>query len=115
MLSTIVIIGSKAGQRHIELGFAGIDTGGIDGILTHLRRPFLAMRTLGSVNHPGPMKSRPRSRSGAAHDAKEHTIRRPAGPPRPASHPGPFPHQPPPLSAPPHHTTEASTPPRRRA
>src|SRR6266550_241774 len=80
--------GFTSGQRHIELGFAGIDAGGIDVILTHLRRPFLAMRTLGSVNHPGPMKSRPRSRSGAAHHAKEHTIRRPAIRLGPSSEPG---------------------------
>ena len=54
-------------QRHVELVLAGVDPGNNRGSnrggsrdsLAHLPRPFLAMRTLGSVNHPGPMKSRP--------------------------------------------------------
>jgi len=36
------------------------------------------MRTLGSFNHPGPMKNRSRSCSAAALAAREHPIRRPA-------------------------------------
>src|SRR5215467_9041681 len=40
--------------------------------------PFLVMRTLGSFNHPGPMKNRSRSCSAAALAAREHPIRRPA-------------------------------------
>src|SRR5262249_9819373 len=43
-------------DRHIELAFAGVDAGAGYGMLTHLRRPFLVMRTLRSFNHPGPMK-----------------------------------------------------------
>src|SRR5579863_3699986 len=48
-------------DRHIELAFAGIDTGANHAMLAHLPRPFLVMRTQGSFNHPGPMKCRPRS------------------------------------------------------
>jgi len=48
-------------ERGIELAFAGIDAGADHAMLTHLRRPFLVMRTLGSFNHTGQMKSRPRS------------------------------------------------------
>src|SRR5882672_4486311 len=44
-------------DRHIELAFAGVDAGADYGMLAHLRRPFLVMRTLGSFNHPGPMKT----------------------------------------------------------
>jgi len=45
------------------------------------------MRTLGSVNHPGLMKSRSRSCSPTARKALEPTIRRPAA--RPGRPPGP--------------------------
>src|SRR6266436_5436394 len=48
-------------ERHLELAFAGIDAGTDCAMLAHLLRPFLVMRTHGSFNHPGPMKSRPRS------------------------------------------------------
>jgi hypothetical protein len=41
-------------QRDIELIFARVDAGRRCGMLAHLRRPFLVMRTLGSFNHPGP-------------------------------------------------------------
>src|SRR5437899_2527845 len=43
-------------ERHIELAFACVDAGANYAMLTHLPRPFLVMRTLGSFNHPGPMK-----------------------------------------------------------
>src|SRR5260370_25681727 len=52
---------ARAVDCHIELVFAGIDTCTECDMLSHLRRPFLVMRTHGSFNHPGPMKSRPRS------------------------------------------------------
>src|SRR5215468_2951337 len=48
-------------ERHIELAFASVDAGADYVMLAHLPRPFLVMRTLGSFNHPGPMKSRSRS------------------------------------------------------
>ena len=41
-------------DRHVELPFAGIDPGTDRGMLGHLRRPSLVMRTLGSFNHTGP-------------------------------------------------------------
>src|SRR5207248_2620904 len=65
-------------DRHVQLVLAGIDPGAHGAILAHLRRPFLVMRTLGSFNHPGPMKSRSRSCSPAALVAREPPIRRPA-------------------------------------
>src|SRR5438552_9632543 len=65
-------------DRHVQLVLAGIDPGAHGAILAHLLRPFLVMRTLGSFNHPGPMKSRSRSCSAAALVARERTIRRPA-------------------------------------
>src|SRR5262249_5165918 len=40
--------------------------------------PFLVMRTLGSFNHPGPMKNRSRACSAAALAARDQPIRRPA-------------------------------------
>ena len=43
-------------QSDIKLTFAGVDPGADRDRLAHLRRPFLGMRTLGSFNHPGPMK-----------------------------------------------------------
>src|SRR5439155_20801300 len=65
-------------DRHVQLVLAGIDPGAHGAILAHLLRPFLVMRTLGSFNHPGPMKSRSRSCSAAALVARERAIRRPA-------------------------------------
>ena len=41
-------------ERDVELPFAGVNPGTDCGTLSHLRRPSLAMRTLGSFNHPGP-------------------------------------------------------------
>jgi hypothetical protein len=41
-------------ERNVELPFAGIDPSADRGTFSHLRRPFLVMRTLGSFNHPGP-------------------------------------------------------------
>ena len=76
------------GERHVEPALAGIDPRRLDARLRHLPRPFLSMRTQGSVNHPGPMKSRPRSSSQAAPRAKEWTIRRPAARPGWPSGPG---------------------------
>ena len=58
--------GAARAQGDVERAFAGVDPGGQSDMLCHLPRPFLAMRTQGSVNHPGPMKRRPRSRSGTA-------------------------------------------------
>ncbi|WP_342149590.1 hypothetical protein [Methylorubrum sp. SB2] len=43
-------------QGEVEVEFAGIDPGDGFGMLGHLRRPILAMRTGRSFNHPGPMK-----------------------------------------------------------
>src|ERR1043166_3143055 len=40
-------------KSHIEVAFAGIDTGADHGMPAHLRRPFLVIRPLGSFNHPG--------------------------------------------------------------
>src|SRR5437773_1001583 len=65
-------------DRHVQLVLAGIDPGAHGVMLAHLLRPFLVMRTLGSFNHPGPMKSRSRSCSAAALVARERAIRRPA-------------------------------------
>src|SRR5207247_2955561 len=65
-------------DRYVQLVLACIDPGAHGAILAHLLRPFLVMRTLGSFNHPGPMKSRSRSCSAAALVARERTIRRPA-------------------------------------
>jgi len=76
----------SAGERHIELALAGVDAGADHAMLAHLRRPFLVMRTLGSFNHPGPMKSRSRSCSGTAQKAAVRTIRRSAA--RPGWPPG---------------------------
>jgi hypothetical protein len=45
-----------ARERQLELALPGIDSGADPVILAHLRRPFLVMRTLGSFNHPSPMK-----------------------------------------------------------
>ena len=77
-----------AGQRHVKRALAGIDPSCSDVMLHHLPRPLLAMRTLSSVNHTGPMKSRSRSCSGTALAAMERTIRRPAARPGWPSGPG---------------------------
>src|SRR5260370_28204100 len=81
-------------DRDVQLVLAGIDPGAHGAILAHLLRPFLVMRTLGSFNHPGPMRSRSRSCSAAALVAREHAIPPPAtcsrGAPR-AGHSSPNP------------------------
>ena len=38
----------------VELVLASVDAGADHAMFAHLPRPFLAMRTHGSVNHPGP-------------------------------------------------------------
>jgi hypothetical protein len=75
----------RAVDGDVEFEFADVDAGADHAKLGHLRHPFLVMRTLGSFNHPGLMKSRSRSCSGPAHKAEALTIRRPA--PVPDGHP----------------------------
>src|SRR6202011_2399730 len=75
-------------ESHIEFTFAGIDTGAHHGMLAHLRRPFLVMRTLGSFNHPG-LDEEPAAilLRNSPFRALEVAIRRPAA--RPGRPPGP--------------------------
>src|SRR6266403_718939 len=63
---------------NVQFGLGHVDSGHDCVSLAHLPRPFLVMRTPGSFNHPGPMKSRSRSCSPTAQKALERTIRRPA-------------------------------------
>src|SRR5436190_23541178 len=75
-------------DRHIEFIFADINTSADCGMIAHLLRPFLVMRTHGPFNHPGPMKSRPRScYQGQPLRLRLGTIRRSAV--RPGRPPGP--------------------------
>ena len=75
-------------ERHIELVLTSVDTGAGYAMLAHLPRPFLVMRTHSSFNHPGPMKSRPRSCYGLQPSRlRWATIRRSAV--RPGRLPGP--------------------------
>src|SRR5215468_4428947 len=78
-------------QRHIELVFASIDASADHAMLAHLRRPFLVMRTLGSFNHPGPMKKADRDLATEQPSRlRVGAIRRSAGPARVAAWVGPF-------------------------
>src|SRR6185437_16015147 len=63
----------------VQFSLGDVDSGCDCGRLGHLRHPFLVMRTLGSFNHPGLMKSRSRSCSPTAQQSQEErSIRRPA-------------------------------------
>src|SRR4029450_2021452 len=78
-------------QRHIELVFASIDASADHAMLAHLRRPFLVMRTLGSFNHPGPMKKADRDLATEQPSRlRVGAIRRSAGPAWVAAWVGPF-------------------------